>query len=190
MRTPSNEIDGPPSGWSYRDKRTGILFRDNSLRAILSRVYIAWASNEIEIPENWQEVIKSEICEQHPDMPCREAGEEDVTFTFEDVVRFGTTIRNWIAQGRQFVPQEESERRARICAKCPQNKPIKVCLACNSATKWIAEKVGWPSTSIDHEIRGCAVCHCLLRYKVHMDLDVIENGDLQFPSWCWQAKQA
>ena len=186
MKAPVREHETPPGGWRYYDKRSLMKFREGSIHAIFPQVAKAWRANEIEFPDNWQDVIRHEMCEQIPEMECREIGEPERTLTLDDVARFGNSVKNWLAGGGQFVSHEEAERRAAICVKCPENKAIKMCLGCHRGLSWMAEKVGWPSTSKDPELQSCRVCGCLNRLKVHMGLDAIDNTGLKFAEECWQ----
>lgn len=185
MKQPVNEIDGPSGGWSYVDPRTGIDFKDHALQAILGRVYKSWLANDIPIPDNWADVVRHEICEQRPDIECREIGEPEVQVTLDDITRFGATITNWLTEGGVWVDREESERRAAICVKCHDNKHVKLCLGCNSALSWLAQRIGWPESSRDAELTSCRKCKCLLKLKIHMPLNVMPDGDIKYPDHCW-----
>lgn len=186
MKEPKNPHEAPNGGWRYTDSRTGIKFADNALNAIYQRVYKTWMANDIPVPENWKEVVADEICTQLPHCNCREAGVPERYMTLEDVARFGVTLKNWLASGGAFVPQEEADRRAAICRKCPENRPVGMCLGCSATLRWMAERVGWPSTKVDPELQSCAICSCLNRLKVHVPLGVIDNKGLEYPSFCWQ----
>jgi hypothetical protein len=50
----------------------------------------------------------------------------------------------------------------------------------------VGERVGWPESSKDAELRGCVICSCVLKLKVHLPLDAIDNAGLNFPDFCWQ----
>ena len=185
MKQPVNEIEAPSGGWAYVDPRTKIPFHDHALSAILTRVYIAWNANDIPIPDNWQAVVRHEMCEQNPGIECREIGEPETYVTVDDIARFGGTVKNWLSEGGKWVDKSESERRAGICAKCVYNKHVKLCFGCQSALSWLAERIGWPETSKDAELLSCKRCKCLLKLKVHLELGVLEDGEIAYPSWCW-----
>lgn len=188
MKAPVNEIEGPQGGWSYVDPRTTLPFQDHSLSAILTRVRISWEANNIPIPDNWQAIVRHEICEQHPEMECREIGVPERYTTFQDVARFAGTLKNWLSQGAQWVPADEAERRAAICVACHENKSLKMCLGCTQL-KWLAERAGMPTTSKDAELRSCRVCGCVNSIAVHVPKDALETDGLAFPANCWKAKQ-
>jgi hypothetical protein len=175
----------PPPGFIFKDSRTGIVHKDISLFAIFPKVAQSWAANGIEPPQNWKAVIVHEMCEQNPHIECREEGEPEYHMTFGGVVRFANSVRKWIAKGMPFVSKDEAERRASICSQCHFNKPIGICWNCHELLKWVGERVGWPETSQDAKLRGCVKCKCVLRLKVHLPLDAVDNTGVNFPPHCW-----
>lgn len=186
MKDIVNKTTTPPKpGWTYTDPRTGITHSDNSLYALYPAIAKSWDANGIEPPPSWKSVVNHEMCEQNPHIECREVGEAERHMTLDDVYRFANSVKKWAQGGMQFVPKEESERRAAICAKCQYNKPVGICWGCSSALKWVGERVGWPQTSIDHELRGCVLCGCILKLKVHLPLEAIDNNGINFPIHCW-----
>lgn len=189
MKEPVQQHETPSGGWQYTDPRTNIRYVEHALSAVLNKVYTSWIANNIEIPQDWQAVIRHEICEQRPDIECREIGEPERFTTFADIERFASTLKNWLSQGAQWVPHEEAERRASICAGCFENKPSKLCLACSSL-KWVAERAGMPSTSRDPELHNCRVCGCVNKIAIHVPKEALDVTGLTFPSHCWKAKQA
>ena len=180
----------PPGGWKFLDSRTGISFEDNSIFAIYSRVAASWHANGIEVPGNYKAIVDHEMCQQNPQMECREIGEAERVLTLDDIARFGHSVKNWMANGSKFVSPEEANRRADICIGCVKNKPVRTCLGCTSALTWLSERAGWPQTSKDSELQGCLVCGCLLKLKVHMGNESIDNSGIEgkFPEFCWQNK--
>lgn len=189
MKEPVQQAETPSGGWTYTDSRTGIKYVEHALTAILSKVYKTWVANNIEIPQDWQAVIRQEICEQRPDIECREIGEPETFVTVDDIARFGATAKNWLTDGGKWVNRNEAERRAAICAGCQFNKPVKLCFGCSATLSWLAHRIGWPETSKDAELSSCKRCKCLLKLKVHMPLNVLDDKGVEYPEWCW-AKQA
>jgi hypothetical protein len=188
MKDIVNKTTTPPQpGFVYTDPRTGIVHKDLSLNAIYPKVAKSWEANGITPPDSWKAVVNHEMCEQNPHIECREVGEGERHMTLSDVYRFANSVKKWTEGGMQFVPKEEAERRAAICAKCQYNKPTGICWGCHSALKWVGERVGWPESSKDAELRGCTVCGCVLKLKVHLPLDAIDNTGLSsWPDHCWQ----
>ncbi len=188
MIAPTQETETPTGGWTFKDVRTGIAYSEYAITAILSKCHKSWIANELPIPENWQAVIREEICQQRPDIECREIGEPETHVTYDDIARFGSTAKNWIESGGKWVDQAEADRRASICAGCVYNKPVKLCFGCDATLSWIAHRIGWPTTSRDAELSSCKRCKCLLKLKIHMPLNVLDDKGVEYPEWCW-AKQ-
>ena len=186
MIAPVIEHETPPGGWSYTDPRTQIAYKEHALTAVLQKVYRSWIANDTPIPADWQALIRQEICEQRPDIECREIGEPERFTTYADVERFAGTLKNWLAQGAQWVPIEEAERRAAICAACVENRSARLCIAC-TALRWMAERSGMPSTSKDAELKTCRVCGCWNSIAVHVPKDALDVTGLTFPKHCWKA---
>jgi hypothetical protein len=188
MKDIVNKTTTPPQpGFVFTDPRTGIVHKDLSLFAIFPKVAKSWDANGIEPPENWKAVVIHEMCEQNPHIECREEGEVERHMTLNDVYRFASSVKKWMEGGMNFVSKEEAERRAAICASCHYNKPVGVCWGCHDALKWVGERIGWPETKRDSELRGCVKCGCVLRLKIHLPLDAIDNTGIEFPSHCWQS---
>ena len=189
MIEPVQQHETPSGGWQYTDPRTNMRYVEHALSAVLNKVYTSWIANDIAIPADWQAVIRQEICEQRPDIECREIGEPETYVTVDDIARFGNTVKNWLADGGKWVEKPEAERRAAICSTCVYNRHTKLCFGCKSALTWLAERIGWPETSKDPELLSCKRCKCLLKLKVHMPLSVLDDAGVKYPDWCW-AKQA
>jgi len=188
MKEPVQQHETPPNGWTYLDPRTSIKYSELALTAILQKAHTSWIANDIEIPQDWQAVIRHEICEQRPDIECREIGEPETFVTIDDIARFGATAKNWLADGGKWVEKSEAERRASICSGCQFNKPVKLCFGCSATLSWLAHRIGWPTTSRDAELSSCKRCKCLLKLKCHIPLNVLDDKGVEYPEWCW-AKQ-
>jgi hypothetical protein len=107
------------------------------------------------------------------------------------VITFLQTLVAWFKTGFALVPQEEAERRAAICAKCPYNVGLSGCGGCKTAVSVMRASLLKASTSQDAGLQACGVCGCDNPTQVHVPLDVLRAGkaDLPYPaSWCWKAK--
>lgn len=109
--------------------------------------------------------------------------------SWEKVKRGGIVLlKNLLMGPNALVPQLEAERRAAICADCPQNVfPDK-----GPFNQWaddIALKfVGKRQVSINDDLGNCAVCTCVLRVKVFTrgPFELTRTEFVQLPSFCWQ----
>lgn len=117
--------------------------------------------------------------------------------TFMQVLNGTRTIGSWLLKGRQRVEHVESERRARICATCPQNQEILGCSSCSmpSLRSAIEVIVGGARTSSDDSLHGCCVCGCSLKALIHIPLAVLQermpaSENKRLPDHCWKKRIA
>lgn len=115
----------PPGGWHFVDRSTalphrveGTSFEDVALRVLQFRV-----TNNLE-PGNPSKEVSDYICGTWPHF-CTSS---PAPHPAKGSMPFSNRVSGWL--GRFFtsskndpgVPQEEAERRAAICAACPQNR--------------------------------------------------------------------
>ena len=95
----------------------------------------------------------------------------------------------WIVQGRATVKQAEADRRALICSRCYLNVHISGCSGCQ---RLVADVLTGKSCKYDFALRGCAVCKCVLKAKIHFPLSLLDtqSGKMQsmYPDFCWLKK--
>jgi hypothetical protein len=139
-----------------------------------------------DLQPGWQDRVCNKICDD-PKMKhlCSDTGDTERQITNADVLRFLATVTKWAASGGSIVDSETSERRAAICADCPENVPVRGCMGCSSAIPKIMTLMKGAITTRDDELQGCNVCGCQLRAKVHLPRDVMVDGDNTFPDHCW-----
>ena len=90
----------------------------------------------------------------------------------------------------ELVPQEEAERRAEICAKCPMQIPTSGCWGCKGIAGLLPQIAGAKTTSFDLQLSACGVCGCYNAVSVHLPLSVQQDASLDFPSYCWKRSQS
>lgn len=102
----------------------------------------------------------------------------------------------WLGSGEAAVPIQHAEKRATICANCPENGKgglldyftVPAAAAINKALeKRLKMKL---STSRDDELKTCKVCLCPLKLKVFSPIDLIlkkmpEQVMFALPGHCW-----
>lgn len=106
-----------------------------------------------------------------------------------DVARFLRATASWVADGGGPAPQEEAERRAAICAACPQNVEVEGCWGCGGVRRLLEAAIGRRRTSRDDSLRGCAVCGCQNQAQVHYPAAALIAGggaELDWPAQCWK----
>lgn len=145
----------------------------------------------------WQLRLQDRFCEEtnHPNcmqVNDRESDIESVRHVERsDIQRFLKLLTRFIASGGKLVDQALAEGRAEICATCPRNVPILGCMGCSGILPKLLKLTKGASTSLDHKLKGCAVCGCQLKAKVHVPNTIINEDDPeQFPEWCWIRNEA
>jgi hypothetical protein len=150
-------------------------------------------ANGYPLPPGWQEELESEICKNYGPETCRYVDETPKTqprsIHISDVKNFLRVVGTWMSGGGGFVPQQEAERRAAICAACPKNQEIEGCTACSNLVATVTSVLGDRGTKFDGQLKGCAVCSCSNAAQAHIPLEVLHKGvtaEMEFPSHCWK----
>lgn len=95
-------------------------------------------------------------------------------------------LAGWIGDGAHPVDQSTAERRAEICARCPQNvrrKKVESKLAEGIRIGEEARSGLALRTSRDHELKVCESCGCYLPLKVWVPIQ--NQTEANFPDNCW-----
>jgi hypothetical protein len=184
----------PPGGWTYTQPETGAVFRAMSWSRLLKLVRIHREANKLDTTPGWEERFESEICMERPelgnDRPRVKNGGAKVP-GWSAILRFTKTMWEWSKSGKLEKP-EESERRAAICAMCPENQYVGGCYGCTGVIRYTAEVLLDRTTSHDSSLNVCVACGCYLKLKVHVPndvLDVAEEGSITYPDHCWRIKK-
>lgn len=107
----------------------------------------------------------------------------------------GATALVSVARG-QTVPQEETNRRAIICSKCPRLEQIPGCMGCGlagriaNAVKNIKKLFGKGFVIPNNlETKGCGVCGCALSVMLPAKIELFSDKDqAERPDNCWVKK--
>lgn len=98
------------------------------------------------------------------------------------VVAAGRVLVEWIKSGEEAVPVAVANKRAEVCATCPQNgtgdwtryftEPAQAAIK----REYERRKEMKLSTPYDEQLRVCEACDCPLKLKVHMPIDRIRQA--------------
>jgi hypothetical protein len=184
MRTPNNF-------WRYTQPETGMRFREMVYGVLLAKVKHHCYSNKIPFD-----------AAEFEDRLCRNLGDNSVCSdgtaekpvqvkrtTIDDATAFIKVAGEWMKEGHSWVPQEEAERRAAICAACPENQHIAGCSGCRNLVGKLTGLLGGRKTEHDSKLQGCRVCGCSNVAQVHIPLAALSKGikdDMEFPEHCWK----
>jgi len=189
---PNYTLIGERSGWFYPVEETKVVFIAYNWRELVGRVEKHLKGNGIAISADLNLTMMKVFCEATKSEYC---AEEDPNQNakgrlFEQAQRFLRTINNVVASGASLVSQEEADRRASICAVCPQNQPTDVgCTGCGMKTA-IAQMANFAlgkSTPLDSQLHWCQVCGCKNSLKIWVDRESMSEKDLadKWETECW-----
>jgi hypothetical protein len=185
---------------SYLVPHTGIRVQENDILTLVRTVrqhldvngFQTAVITREEIEDAWcrELVIKHyDCCEEYP---TPKIGER--TITLSDVVRFTRTMFKNAVGGFKRVDQDEAERRADICVRCPMNFSIGGCGACSgsgAAAAAIGSLIGDRKTSVDENLQSCKICGCFNKVQVWFPMEDLQAGMEQnirdlLPDNCWK----
>lgn len=196
LKAPKNLSIVPRGDWHYTQPETGMSFTHSHWKTLQNRIATYREQNPslaLDLDGGWQQRLWNDICEQNPHVPYKFVDGTRLSMTWEIARRFIVSVYNMIQSGMKLVDQEEADRRAVICTTganglpCPHNKHLSGCWGCRGVAKWIAQVNGHKKTPHDSELASCEVCGgCLLRSKVWVPLEALDNSGLDYPKYCWQ----
>jgi hypothetical protein len=188
-RFPGYRILGDRQGWFYPVEATHCVFVSVGWNSLVDDVRAHLKGNGLPVDPNlslsmqtwWCREVSAENCSQPPTPGLRDAAAM--------AERFLRTVKSFVFSGAKKVSQEEAERRASICAGCPRNNAVNFCTSCflrNLVASAVAMVSGW-KTSKDDKLKGCSVCFCDLKLKVHIPVEHMDHKDLKTEWWsgCW-----
>lgn len=167
----------------------------NSVREHREGLLVIDPNADVDLRPDWQLRVKHEICLQMQEagLKCQsvdDEGKERTLWTgLTDLVRrWSQTKKNWEEAGKPFVSQEEADRRAEICKKCAENRPVVGCAGCSGFAAEVTSYLSGMKTLKDEDLHTCFRCGCYIRSKVWIPLEVIDNQGADFTDlpWCWQ----
>ena len=184
----------PPDGFRYVFPEDGYLSHSWTWNDLLNDAVAHCLANNYPV-EGLKEKIEDQICRTLPPEWCGygmpNVPRVTVSLSWSDIVNGAETFARWAVSGLKHVDQKEAERRAGICARCYLNVPVSGCLGCQ---KLVQEAVKGLASRYDHLLKGCAVCRCILKAKIHFPLNVLdkENPGVQerYPGHCWLNKSS
>lgn len=187
----------PPDGYRYVDPDTGHVTRKEDQQSWVLAAIAHRKANNLEVPLNFSALMEDQLCEVLPSGWC----EFDDNSRPRIDMRFGLRdVWNWAEAhikllGDNFVPQEEAERRAKICSSCYMNMEGAGCAGCQRVAELFTTELAKRKTQSDQYLKSCAVCKCYNRASVHFPLTILESHDTSehqsmFPNFCWRRKDS
>jgi hypothetical protein len=107
---------------------------------------------------------------------------------------------DWILDGAEAVPSQQSTARALVCTTCEKNGKgdllsIFTRPAAEAIRRTVQRKNAMNLTTIHDDALGvCTVCDCPLQLKVHLKIEAIAAKlspavQSELPEWCWIRKE-
>lgn len=129
--------------------------------------------------EGWAVRLFDEVCRQHPEMPCREIGEQEVVTGWDDVRRFFNTLGDLLGSSKPLVSEEEQERRIAICLKCPKNVNGGNCSMCGWFAQRLSELAGGRRIKDEPLVHRklCSACKCEISVKTAYPKEILDKAD-------------
>lgn len=172
---------------------SGETIESDSFHGLLKKFMSHHADKGIFLPKDWERDFHTDFCEQNhlEGIDCEKDLEGKQYPGPGDLLRFAQTFLGWIVKGGlKAVLRGESERRAAICAACPENvEMVHGCFGCTTLGPPIAEAtrlLGNMKTTLDDKLNYCAACGCVLKLKVHTPEEFLKDDHVTYPENCWR----
>jgi len=193
-----NRNECPPGGFKLyveESKRWVESINWNDFIQALKQHHIA---NNIPVGLMFEEWAEHKACGNTDPSVCVQEGDKSVSphrqsRTLTEILTGTRIIVDWWGnEGRHIGDEKESDARAQTCIQCQYNQQIRDCPSCSGQKlddfiTWIG---GQKPTRYDSGLRGCQICGCALRLKVHIPKATLTKNEPQhvkdaYPDWCW-----
>lgn len=185
----------PPDGYRYVDPDTGHVTRREDYDSWLQAAAAHRRGNNLTIPLDFGAQMENQLCQILPAGWCDFDDESrpriDTRFGLRDVWNWAEAHLKLL--GDNFVPQEEAERRAKICSSCYMNMEGVGCAGCQRVATLFTAELAKRKTDSDQFLKSCGACKCYNRAQVHFPIAILETHDTDelqsmYPSFCWKKK--
>jgi hypothetical protein len=199
----SNTKKSPPGNYRMTVPQTGVHLSHYDWDSFVKLYTDHLRANNIHLGVGWEDEMQNELCRQNPQWNgvCEESNpSKERVISNGDIRNFLTSvariIENEVRGKDAFVPQEEAERRAAICAGCPNNEPtVNWCSTCPGNVIWAigkfreAFKKPAPNmtSSLDDKLFSCKICGCANAVQIHISTECLTRvKDYEYPEHCWK----
>lgn len=183
----------PLGGFRFFQPETETLITAPHWNALVNSVRQHREANELPIDPGLEHEIEMFMCSELPD-GCREVPDPPkAQITIGGAITFTKILAEVFLRGNPRVDLDEANRRAAICAKCPDNVEATGCKPCHSRNiKKLVERLsGTETTKHDKMLQSCRHCGCFNRVQVWFPLDVLQKNQREavrgaLPDKCWK----
>lgn len=181
----------------------GIVAFGTNFEMLLTNAKAYRRANGIPVGLGFEDEVEREVCAAYP-AECIETDsripDRQRRYTFTDVIAGTKAMIAFKLAGSPLVDQAEANRRAAICAKCPNN--VSFVSGCNhfcgELKDIVLDLIGVKTTPHDVNLHSCAICGCYAQASVWVELGVQVQGltdiqKLQFQTakeqhGCWKVE--
>lgn len=178
----------PPCGWNvtWTIKGQPMLIEASNYWQLVEDVRDKLRWNDEPIPANLEELIQQDICARCPDGYCKGLRGKKFWLTRAQLFTGMQAWKQYATRPREevCVQQEEADRRAAICAKCPHNQRAAGCWSCVLIEIGSELLMSSLKSKHDDQLAGCEICGCLLSKKVHFRRELLDPSP-EYPDFCW-----
>lgn len=194
-RTILRDMEQPPGGWTVLVPQTGVRINSATISGLRYLVQEHLLANGFPVEPDFKEWVDNEVCTQnsmgHPfcgDTPPKPVSERMPLLTYATASRFLRTMLQ-VARNREFVPREEAERRAAVCAGCPLASSIGGCQSCWSALRDVTRALQGNPLPVTDDKAFCGACGCYIPLKAWIPNPVLDRAETERPLYwegCWR----
>ena len=186
----SRKSDVPPKGWLVKCPVLNVDVQGGDFWDMVGKCEKLLISNGINPPTDLLSQIENNLCDRLAGHPaCVPCSQEKQKLGFAEIVRWVKAMYQFAINGKfELVPQEEAERRAKICAACPHQIATSGCWGCKGIAGMLPHIAGAKTTSYDPQLKACGICGCYNAVSVHLPVEVQGGENLEFPDFCWKSK--
>lgn len=195
LRYSDTKITPPGGAFFYSQLESGFRFKQIAFSDLIKEVKDHRKANNFPIGPNFEAEVEDASCREliqmFPDYRgcVDETGDTAVykgrKWGLADVRHFLNTMASWISKGAKFVEQDEANRRAEICSRCPMNVQLAGCLGCSGVANMVQSIKGARRTPYDDRLRTCGACACQLSAKIWLDKEVMRRDGVEYHPDCW-----
>jgi len=167
-------------GYKILDPLTGIRVEAVTWDHLMMKVREERRANGAPLGLELEDEVEQWACIAHPDeveifderLPKRRS------LNLDDVVRGTEVLAAFKLAGSPLVSQEEANRRAAICARCPLNVMwSQSCSICSKVENVVMGIVGNVRVENSQQLYACQVCGCSLKAAVHIPNDILNRAN-------------
>ena len=189
-----NKSTVPPGNmYFYYCSETESRFENGVLFNLVIAVREHLSVNELDVPENLEEIIVDQMCHDLPRGFCYGWTDRKRRLVLtSSMVRDFTKVAFGVSRLHDdaFVHEKEAERRAAICVNCPENDTT-LCMTCRGLKAIALKLIGRKrKTLLDRRMGTCRICKCALGAKVWVVDSILDKlTEHDYPTGCWMHKK-